>query len=163
VRQALVSPPNYLAIGREAMASSCVRGGLGWILGKISLQKERSGIGTGCPGRWWCHHPWRGSKNVQIWHFRTWFSRCGGVGLTFGLDDLRALFQLNDSAILSVVTGRPRCDRARHACGHCQLRHLPLSDRRLPLCYRYLNTDSCKYCCLHTEMPHFTLALYVLY
>jgi len=26
--------------------------------------KERSGIGTGCPGRWWGHHPWRCSKNV---------------------------------------------------------------------------------------------------
>ena len=25
-------------------------------------------------------------------HFRTWFSRCGGVGLTVGYDDLRGLF-----------------------------------------------------------------------
>jgi len=32
------------------MASSCVRGGLDWILGKISSLKEWSGIGTGCPG-----------------------------------------------------------------------------------------------------------------
>ena len=46
------------------MASSCIRGGLGWILGKISLLKEWSGIGTGCPGRWWSHHSWRCSKNV---------------------------------------------------------------------------------------------------
>jgi len=37
---------------------------LDWILGKISLLKERSGIGTGCPGQWWSPHPWRGSKNV---------------------------------------------------------------------------------------------------
>jgi len=29
-----------------------------------------------------------------MWHFGTWFSRHGGVGLTFGLDDLRGLFQL---------------------------------------------------------------------
>ena len=36
VRQVLVSSPNSLAIGQEAMASSCVRGGLDWILGKIS-------------------------------------------------------------------------------------------------------------------------------
>jgi len=53
------------------MASGCTRGGLDWILGKISLLKEWSGIGTGCPG----------------------FSRCGGVGLMVGLDDLRGLFQ----------------------------------------------------------------------
>ncbi|KAM9591226.1 uncharacterized protein ACIBXB_006100 [Morphnus guianensis] len=46
-------------IGREEMASSCTRGGLAWILGKISLPKGLSGIGTGCPGKWWCHHPWR--------------------------------------------------------------------------------------------------------
>jgi len=28
------------------------------------LLKEWSGIGTGCPGQWWSHHPWRCSKNV---------------------------------------------------------------------------------------------------
>jgi len=38
--------------------------GLDWILGKISLLKEWSGIGIGCPGRWWSHHPWRYLKNV---------------------------------------------------------------------------------------------------
>ena len=48
---------------------------------------------TGCPGRWWSHHPWRFSKNVLMWHFRTRFSRRGGVGLTLGLHDLRGLFQ----------------------------------------------------------------------
>jgi len=37
------------------MASSCIRGGLDWMLGKISLMKEWSGIGTGCPGKWWSH------------------------------------------------------------------------------------------------------------
>jgi len=40
----------------------CVRGGLDWILGKISLLKEWSGIGIGCPGRWLSHHPWRSLK-----------------------------------------------------------------------------------------------------
>ena len=44
------------------MASSCVRGGLDWILGKISLLKEWSGIGTGCPGRRLSPHPWRHLK-----------------------------------------------------------------------------------------------------
>jgi len=57
-------PPASLAIGREAMASGCVRGGSDWILGKISLLKEWSGIGTGCSGRWWSYHPWRCSKNL---------------------------------------------------------------------------------------------------
>jgi len=28
-----------------------------------------------------------------MWHFRTWFSRHGGVGLMVGLDELRCLFQ----------------------------------------------------------------------
>ena len=58
----VVSSPNQLARRREEMASSCIIGGLGWILGKISLLKEWSGIGTGCPGKWWSHHPWRCSK-----------------------------------------------------------------------------------------------------
>ena len=39
-------------------------GRLDWILGKISLLKEWSGIGTGCPGQWWSPYPWRGSKTV---------------------------------------------------------------------------------------------------
>ena len=34
MRQEVVSSPQSLAIEREAMASSCVRGGLDWILGK---------------------------------------------------------------------------------------------------------------------------------
>jgi len=28
-------------------------------LGKISSPKELSSIGTGCPGNWLSHHPWR--------------------------------------------------------------------------------------------------------
>ena len=32
------------------------------------------------------------SENLWIWHFRTWFSRHGGDGLTIGLDDLGGLF-----------------------------------------------------------------------
>ena len=48
----------------QRMASSCISGGLDWILGKISLLKEWSRIETGCPGQWWSHHPWRCSNNV---------------------------------------------------------------------------------------------------
>jgi len=32
--------------------------------GKISFLKEWPGVGPGCPGQWWSHHPWRGSKDV---------------------------------------------------------------------------------------------------
>jgi len=32
-----------------------------------------------------------------MWHFRTWFSRHGGVGLTVGLVGLRGFSNLNDS------------------------------------------------------------------
>jgi len=60
----LVSSPKQPAIGQEALASSCIREGSDWILGKISSLKEWSGVGPGCPGQWWSPHPWRGSKNV---------------------------------------------------------------------------------------------------
>ena len=75
------------------MGGNCLREGWDQILGKISLRKEWSGIGTGCPGQWGSHHPWRRSKTVQIRHLRTWFS--GGLGSvrTVGLDDLRGLVQ----------------------------------------------------------------------
>ena len=56
------------AMGLKVMASSCTREGSGWLSGKNSSQKEWSGIGTGCTGRWWIHHPWRGSVTVQMWH-----------------------------------------------------------------------------------------------
>jgi len=46
-----------LAIGQEEMASGCVRGGLDWTLGKISLLKKWSSVGICCPGKWWSHHP----------------------------------------------------------------------------------------------------------
>jgi len=75
------------------MASSCVRGGSDWIFRKMSLLNEWSGTGTGCPGQWWSPHPWRDSKTVWMWHFETWFSRHGGVGVTVGLDDLRGFLQ----------------------------------------------------------------------
>jgi len=75
------------------MASVCIRGGLDWILRKISLLKEWSGIGTGCQGSGGVTIPGGVQKNMSIRHFRTWFSRHGGVGLTAGLDDLRGLFQ----------------------------------------------------------------------
>ena len=77
----------------DSMASGCVRGGSDGTPGKISLLKEWSGLGPGCPGQWGSPHPWRGSKTVWMWPLGTWVSRHGGVGLAVGLDDLRGLFQ----------------------------------------------------------------------
>jgi len=31
---------------------------------KISSSKRLSSVGTGCPGRWWSHHPWRRLEDV---------------------------------------------------------------------------------------------------
>jgi len=39
-------------------------GGLDWILGTISLLKVLSNTGTGCPGKWTSHCPWRYLKEV---------------------------------------------------------------------------------------------------
>jgi len=53
-----------------------------------------SGIGTGCPGKWLSHHPWRYLKDVEMWCLGTWFS--GGLNsarLMIGLDDFKSLFQ----------------------------------------------------------------------
>ena len=75
------------------MASDCISGGSDWRLGKISPQKEWSGVGPGCPGQWWSSHPWRGSNTVWMWHLGTWLSSHGGVGLAVGLGDLRGLSQ----------------------------------------------------------------------
>jgi len=50
--------------GQGEMASSCVRGDLDWILGKISSPKGLSSVGTGCPGKWWSHHPWGYLKDI---------------------------------------------------------------------------------------------------
>ena len=40
-----------LVTGRGEMASSCARGGLGWISGKAYLQKGLLSTGIGSPGR----------------------------------------------------------------------------------------------------------------
>jgi len=40
------------------------RQGLDWTVGKISSLKGLSSTGTGCPGKWLRHHPWRYLKDV---------------------------------------------------------------------------------------------------
>jgi len=51
-------------VHRRATASSCSRGGLDYILGKISSPKGLSSIGTGSLGKWLGHHPWRYLKDM---------------------------------------------------------------------------------------------------
>jgi len=46
----------------------------GWTLGTTTPLKEWSGIGMGCPGRWWSHRSWRCSRNIWTLCWRTWFS-----------------------------------------------------------------------------------------
>lgn len=52
-----------------------------------------SSIGTGCPQRWWSHHPWRCSRNHWTWHSVLWSTWQGGDRSKDGLSDLRGLFQ----------------------------------------------------------------------
>ena len=49
-RWVLVSSPKSLVIGQEEMASSCVRGGLGWILGKILYWKSGQALEQAAQG-----------------------------------------------------------------------------------------------------------------
>jgi len=80
------------------MASSNIRGGLGWIIGKISFLKEWSDIGKGCPGKWLSHHPWRCRKNDGT----SGHGLAGMVALRWWLDlmILEVFSNLNNSMIL---------------------------------------------------------------
>jgi len=48
------------------MVSSCARGDLDLIFGKISSPEglSRAIVGTGCTGKWLSHNPWRYSKDM---------------------------------------------------------------------------------------------------
>jgi len=87
------------------MALICVRGGSGWVLGKTTPQKERWGIGTGCPGTWWRHHPWRCSKTMEVWYWGTGLAQMVGMGWWL---DLVAFSSLNDSMILISQSPYPK-------------------------------------------------------
>lgn len=60
------------------------------------IQTENTEVcGTDCPGEWWNHHPWKCSKNKEVWCLGTGCS--GGlssVGSMIGLNDLGSLFQI---------------------------------------------------------------------
>jgi len=62
------------------------------VLGNTTSPKEWSGAGTGCPGRWWSHCPWRYS---EMFRCTEGHGLVGNVGdrWTVGMDDLGGLFQ----------------------------------------------------------------------
>jgi len=122
------------------MASSCTSRGLQWILGKISSLKEFWSIGTGCPGKWWSPHPWRCSKNMQVWHFGTWFGRLGVAGLMIS----EVFSNLNDSIILW-----PAATRYWYSVAHLQAR--PTGDATAQ--YKWSRGGRAALCATTTESP----------
>ena len=86
----LLSPDSKLQDSPE-MASSWIRGGSDCILGKVSLLKEWSRIGTGCPVMWLFHNPWRCSKKRVDMTLQdmVWQAQWCWVGC----NDLKSLFQ----------------------------------------------------------------------
>ena len=62
------------------MASSCARGGAGWILGKISSQS--SDVLTQLHREQWGHRPWRCSVWKCGTEGRGQWARWGGLGWT---------------------------------------------------------------------------------
>ena len=75
---------------------------------KKTSQKEWWGSGTGCPGEWWSHRPWRCSRNTWMWQWGTWLGMSwpldsdghGGNELATGLHILEVFSNHNDSMIL---------------------------------------------------------------
>lgn len=39
-----------------------------------TLYQVWSGIGTGCPKRWWSHHPWRHLRDVELRDMAWWWT-----------------------------------------------------------------------------------------
>lgn len=52
---------SYSAANVYTICKQCTKGSRmrRTFLGRISSQKERLGIGTSCPGKWWVLYPWR--------------------------------------------------------------------------------------------------------
>ena len=55
------------------------------------------GTGTGCPGRWWSHHPWRCPTTVEMWHWGMWSEGILDDGLELNLVILVVFSNLHDS------------------------------------------------------------------
>lgn len=90
------------------MTSSCSRGGLDCLPGKISSSKLLSSLGAGCPGERLNLHTRSFLKGTQMLCLGAWLSSglCG-AGLMVGLDNLKGLYppkQFYGSKIVQVKT-----------------------------------------------------------
>ena len=61
--------------------------------------------GTGCPGRWCSHRPWRCFRAVWMWHWGTW--SVGMVGMGWWLDQM--ILEVFSSPTDSTVLGSVPC------------------------------------------------------
>ena len=68
------------------------------------IAKEWWDIGTGCSGKWWSHCPWRCSRNMEKWHWGTWFSRHDADGLGLDYMILVLFSNFNDNVVQWMVT-----------------------------------------------------------
>ena len=80
-------------MGREVMASSCTRGGSGWIWGNNSLQKEPCCSGTGLPRLVVEPLSLKVFKNRVDVALREEVDERGGGGMIVGCGEFRGLFQ----------------------------------------------------------------------
>ena len=74
-----------------------VRSNFDSILGKMSFLQEWSGTGPGCPEQGWSPHPWRGSKNVWMWHLGRGLAGMGVLGWRLDLMIFEIFSNLHDS------------------------------------------------------------------
>lgn len=138
VRQVVVSYPNQQSVRHKEKVSRHARRGLAWILGKKLSTKRVVKHWKGCPEKGLSHQPWRGLKDVYVWHLGTQFSGgLGSAGLMVGLN-LKGLCQPKDSLILWENTERQPlisviCDQQAGAATTCLTLLFPPSlQPRLP-------------------------------
>ena len=81
----------------ERMASSCAKGGSGWILGKNLLSERVIRCWNVLPREWWSHRPWRCSGDAYVLYQRKWVSgKTLVVGGRFGWIILMVFSNLDD-------------------------------------------------------------------
>lgn len=115
------------------MAPSCARGDLDGVLRKISSPKQWSSIGTGCVRKWRSDHPWKCSKDMQMWCLGTRVS--GGHG-SAGLDLFQPMrlydsIRVQTSAQADEQWGNP-CMRAQHKATENYVMNISASSSEYP-------------------------------
>ena len=100
-------PGDRKQTGQEVMVLSGTKRDSGWILGKISSQKQWCIIGTGCTEWWWNHCPGGVQEmcSVTLSDMVGWY---GGDGSVVGQGALSGLSNLNES--MKLLTSPP-CHR----------------------------------------------------